>query len=316
MGETARTVSKVVEQLANTSICNAEILPCHELENLLPVELLKEILHDGGIRRKLDSAIGARVVGRGEPFWMVDLKNGLRGWQFIDRPSDGHIDFCHKIHQAVPKPSGCCTNTRKCNDDEDGRENCRCVIIPGLGSKLVEKAALLAEEQSSRFNNCFGDLSRMDPQVRSTWIRISAMIFAWGCSLPVQRVLKQRGFSSQTASLNLFDTTVHFTTQAQQFILPHSDDWQCTAQASTSARQGQAPSCPCREAKTGDVSAVNGSLVRWVPHCAHRSTCERPPPPQPGPPPARHQPVRRRCARCRRPGSSRRPGRVRVGRRR
>lgn len=145
LGVTARKLQATADKLGE-ALFELHILPCHELENLLPPALLRAatervVAPDNPVDARdllarIDGLAGAKLLAAGPPCWFLDLKNDL-SW----------------------------------------RDTAYC----GLTKRMLGLVVLYAQRPSEALATHL--FSEQSDEVRDTWRTLCETILAWGCAL-------------------------------------------------------------------------------------------------------------------------------------
>lgn len=189
-GGTASKARRAVEELASKKekkICDVYVLPCHEIENLIPPSLVRDCLHSNDPRDlhdRCDLLHSLGFLGAAAPLDRLDLKKGLCGHD-ITRCAAGHpkrrflagVFADHR--RRVPEPSaGWCDDLERCEAAK--REECRCVLFDGLNDVLLPRVARLLNDLTPQkvAEYLFTDGAPSEP----AWSEIGRLLFSWGCA--------------------------------------------------------------------------------------------------------------------------------------
>lgn len=189
LGNTATNASKVQHEFEKELPCYAEVLPCHELENLIPSDLLLNCLTDRDqeeLKSNWKKAHQYNLLCNPE-FAYVDMKNGICGHDILNaQPSEKHYlrsltDQLRALGQACETHPQCCDKTHpgcKKEDVEKARDSCTCFRIYGLGGTALERVAQKMKQSSDqKIAECF-----FSADGSPIWKRLSELIVAWGCA--------------------------------------------------------------------------------------------------------------------------------------
>jgi len=190
-GGTALGLRRARRELSRDHVIDVLVLPCHELENLLPAQLVVDSLEPGderGFRAACLKAQGLGFLGAVAPLHHLDLKSGLRFRDVRDAaprpPEQAFLAEVFEGHRGrAPVPAGgWCDGEPECAD----RDACRCVLFEGLGGKVVQHVvkrvrAGLSPQKSAE---CFfaGTLT-----CAPAWVDLGRRIFSWGCAYKCAR---------------------------------------------------------------------------------------------------------------------------------
>jgi hypothetical protein len=175
LGATARAVTSAATQLP-TCVCSVRVLPCHELENLLPASLVEECLSDDdgeAFRRRVLGITEGGLLDGSPDVAYLDLKRGLCHWD---------IEFCSTTDQRnyLQLQSDVrikeCTSTATCAT----RADCRCIHFAGFGESILVRVAtklrsLSAQKQADYF-------FAASTGSRDIWTEIARDLFSWACA--------------------------------------------------------------------------------------------------------------------------------------
>lgn len=145
-----RTVRSIDERLLGhePAIVHCHVLPCRELENLLPLALLRESVPAGYDQSALEHAQRVGALAGQEDVRFIDLKNGWTLCDAFESEHDTQRELARRVMAHCPRPRrhgarGFCT--QECERPEE----CLCVLVPPLGTHLVEWAAQRAARQTA-----------------------------------------------------------------------------------------------------------------------------------------------------------------------
>jgi hypothetical protein len=174
--DTECPTSRNCAKLAKSSnwICIHKTLPCREIENLLPWNLVQDSIENSGnaseISKLLDS-FKFLLQNKPDALDYVDIKEGEKG--YLARGILVNPEL-RAYWSGVVKIFGnnCNVSCIECID----RDTCKCLIIPGLGPKVLTRfieycAQLSTHKQIERV--------RTSPQ-NERWLRLGEAVFNWG----------------------------------------------------------------------------------------------------------------------------------------
>lgn len=185
LGDTAKALKVALVNLEKQgrSVVDLLILPCHEIENLLPAALVRDALTEATFRQRCLAAERLGVLGAEAPLHHLDIKHGLTLRDVFDaRNETQKHEFLDGVARRHLNGRNACYGEPDCSD----RNHCRCRVLDGLGDKLVVRAAECCSKISAHkcaqyfFNNLV--------PCRSTWLDLCRRIFSFGCAYPRSRV--------------------------------------------------------------------------------------------------------------------------------
>jgi hypothetical protein len=189
-GTTAANARKVARKLAGKAVCAVHAVPCREIENLLPRELVLEcfvVTDRGDFHQRCVRASELGLLGGGPRVDRVDLKKGLCRKDYEanppDHPQHRYLARVFAEHRnRAPMPArGWCGDEPRCSGDE----KCECVLFMGLGDGLVARVADKLEALSSQ--KVAEYLLASGQPCDTAWTEIGSLLFAWGCGYPRTR---------------------------------------------------------------------------------------------------------------------------------
>jgi hypothetical protein len=176
-GSTASGVLRVEREISDDCVAAVELLPCHEMENMIPRGLLSNCLvaQDGAdVRRRWLAVCDLGLLDGSREVRSLDLKRGVRRW-----------DLVHCDHERELFYLECWTATRtiaECADSSacTSRDACVCVYADGLGDGAVKRVArtlttLTPQKIAEHFfsQGC---------GTRQLWTTLSRRLFSWSCA--------------------------------------------------------------------------------------------------------------------------------------
>jgi hypothetical protein len=151
-------------------------LPVREIENLVPPELMAHALdaHQAAAWDAIKGCLQARSDLRA----YCDYKEGvtLRSVYKLDggTPAGQYwLKVVTELHETRVFRSDCFSNNN-CADPQA----CRCVVIPGLGDRLLDKLLRFLEERS--WHSSYKLICRSE--ALPMWLAVGEIVFEWFCS--------------------------------------------------------------------------------------------------------------------------------------
>jgi hypothetical protein len=179
------TSGEVSRHCANSAkeaqwICKHVELPCHEIENLLPLNLIVDAINSSSENASLKVAID-RIVGMGEKrveaLRYTDLKNGIFGR--VSTTSELNVDR-RTFWKSVIRD---CGYAKEICEGECDNTSCQCTIHPGLGTHVVQHFLDHCSHQSEQ-----KQVERMNTSPHAAdWLAVGKAVFDWGIADPVCR---------------------------------------------------------------------------------------------------------------------------------
>jgi len=189
-GATAANARKVTRKLAGKTMCIVYSVPCREIENLLPCELVLEcfaVTDRGDFHQRCVRASELGLFGGGPRVDRLDLKKGLcrKDYEALsnEHPQRRYLArvFAEFRNRAPAPTRGWCGDERRCGGDEP----CECVLFAGLGEGLLECVADRLETLSA--HKVGEHLLAAGQPSAPAWTAIGSLLFAWGCGYPRTR---------------------------------------------------------------------------------------------------------------------------------
>lgn len=183
LGSTAASVKSCADDIAATTVSAVDVLPAHELENLLPGELVEECIgaDDSAAMKTSWRDIADNYMTCSEPHRYLDLKEGVRHWDLSRWRGTSSEDYMRKATSGSTSQGSCA-----CDHATSKRENCTQIHIAGFGSALLSRVAdrlarLTPHKLGELFwNGTFGG--------RSIWELLCTRILSWGIAYHRTRV--------------------------------------------------------------------------------------------------------------------------------
>jgi len=177
LGNTARAARSKARLLSHDAICDVEILPAHELENMIPARILEECLtpHDDvQFRKRWLGVIGSAASNGSIDFRYLDLKVGISGVQYHNTRQRDESEYVRAAAmQLCPQAIEACT----CHP----RDTCSCVYLGGLGGVAVARAATkLATQTPQKIAECFFPASTSTSDLKALWSSLAKRLVSWG----------------------------------------------------------------------------------------------------------------------------------------
>lgn len=183
-GDTLRELKKTRDDLHREYVVALVELACHELENLLPPELVLASLmsNEHDLRKRCASVHALGFLGAAQPCAFLDLKVGLLlrdVFNAIEKPEQHtflrDVFEAHRERVAAPE-GGFCEGQPTCAK----RKECRCVLFAGLdgqvGKRVAERCRNLSPQEAAQHF--------FSPALpcRSVWLSLCRQIFSFGCA--------------------------------------------------------------------------------------------------------------------------------------
>lgn len=181
-GATARALVRAADKLATTTVSRAELTPCHEIENILPAQLVSDCLTntDGPELRKawLQICEGDLLNGHADVRF-VDLKRGIRRYDVLHGAAQD-VAYLHPIAARFPiripcQPDAVCGS----------RDLCTCVHVTGLGDAVLKRVTTAVARMSLQkvaeyfFSPAHGG--------RDLVVALCERMFGWACATEPSR---------------------------------------------------------------------------------------------------------------------------------
>ena len=189
-GDTAAGAMKVAEELKGKTVCTVFAVPCREIENLLPSELVLGCFAVGDRGDFHQSCVQAAELGffcGGPRVDRLDLKKGLRRKDYEVIPPK-HPQYLYlksvfdESQNRARKPAlGWCGDERRCSGDAP----CECVLFEGIGDGLLARVADRLEKLTPQ--KIAEHLLASGQPHEPAWTEIGNLLFAWGCAYPRTR---------------------------------------------------------------------------------------------------------------------------------
>lgn len=192
LGETARHLAETAAQGEGPLLCAHHILPCQEVENLLPAPLLRRAVanvadgSEGQCRvepRRIDGLAALGLLASGPPWWYLDLKADHLLRTVLTTQDAAQRDLLLMVFERVRSRSaspsdGWCQEQPRCQS----KEQCRCQLLRGLTRHC---GGLVANHmKTAPLDQIAEDLfSEQAEEVRAAWRALCEKVLAWGCAL-------------------------------------------------------------------------------------------------------------------------------------
>lgn len=190
LGDTAKRVMKVTAEFAGTSVCTVHAVPCREIENLLPTELVLACFvpgDRGDFHKWCVQASDLGFFGGGPRVDRLDLKKGLRRKDYEaippEHPQHRYLKriFDESQNRARKPALGWCGDERRCSGDSP----CECVLFEGVGDGLLARVADRLDKLTPQ--KIAEHLLASGQPHEPAWTEIGSLLFAWGCAYPRTR---------------------------------------------------------------------------------------------------------------------------------
>lgn len=176
LGSTALAIERIAASIKERTVSDVEVLKCHELENIIPRSLILDCIEvrDGVTFGQCVDDICRHMMDGTEDTVYLDLKNGIRGWDYLVREPVEARDYYMTNAQRFPLV-GLCVSP-KCQN----RDSCTCIHVNGFGGGILGRAAakatnLTPQKKSEYF---FGARSA----ARDLWLELGQRLFSWMCA--------------------------------------------------------------------------------------------------------------------------------------
>lgn len=192
LGNTAKDVCKVATELAGKQVCHTEVLPCHELENLIPPNLLLDCQSKDASKKYTAAWQQAAYHGLlcADPsLAYIDMKKGISGHDIINAPSQKQRTYLQSVAQRLPAlgqvcdphPHCCDQHQRGCKKPEN---TCTCFNIQGIGEGALERVAQWVEQASEqKLAESFFSAGHA-----SLWQPLVELLLAFGCAFAPRKL--------------------------------------------------------------------------------------------------------------------------------
>lgn len=176
LGATASDALDRLAKIKRYSICDVSVLPCHEIENLLPRLMLKDVIErdDGSeFRRRWMFIVDKVLVKNNAIVRFFDLKEGIRGFDVSNAKTPQLRTFLRSILASCGiVPSGIC----ECRS----RDKCSCTLIDGLGDEVCRRVEIQLSKRTGEkiSESLFG----ADSQAREHWLELGKWMLSWMCA--------------------------------------------------------------------------------------------------------------------------------------
>jgi len=135
-----------------------------EIENLLPVDLLKKVVSIDDFSREFDNN-----VIEGDNFWKyIDLKEGV-SLKWIEKRDPVTQQFWKKAKSSLSRRVKNCGFCKELEGEAE-KEKCHCSTIKGLGDQVLERVVTYLNENQPKFTS---KLLQDD----NRWERLGKMVF-------------------------------------------------------------------------------------------------------------------------------------------
>jgi hypothetical protein len=183
-GHTARKVVKAGGRLrASHRVAEVHVLPCREVENLLPGPLVLDALPSTtapALRGRIADASDAGVFGRDELFRYLDIKNGLSLCDVLGAQPQAKQDFLRAVYSRIGRPS---PEERPCQDVCRGTRNTPCSRFERLGDHLFQYVVSHAAEQTPhKLAGYLFSRKQQESDCGPIWTELGEVLLAWTCA--------------------------------------------------------------------------------------------------------------------------------------
>jgi hypothetical protein len=183
-GQTAAKAREAARALAGEAVCCVHAVPCREIENLLPRDLVLSCFVEtdaGEFHRRCVRAAELGLLAGGPRVDRLDLKKGLRRQDFEHLPED-HPErrylaraFDERHTDAPAPPGGWCADATRCAAGSP----CTCVLFEGIGEGLLARVADTLDKLSPQ--KVAERLLAAGQPHEEAWTAIGRLLFSWGC---------------------------------------------------------------------------------------------------------------------------------------
>ncbi|MFA1645130.1 MAG: hypothetical protein ACDS79_06550 [Enterobacteriaceae bacterium] len=159
----------------DTAICKHYIIDSHEVESLIPLEIIEQCITEKKLEAKHLTTLeqlSAIVSFNPSTKLYYDHKEGITINKAITLDSKYHDRFWQDSFEHAPnfKRKGCLKNM-ECNCVPE------CFAIPGFGTGLLDAGTSTLSKMS------YFKLNEMIPiYIMNEWKKIGQKLFSWGCS--------------------------------------------------------------------------------------------------------------------------------------
>lgn len=178
LGSTAQDALQRSRILSAECICDVEILPSHELDNLIPADLLADCLtlqDSAEFRMRWLNLIAAGALRGTDDVLYLDLKAGIQG----------NAVHTSEYVRAAAKML-CPEAVNKCTCDPPN--TCSCTYLDGLGTTAVRRAAkALALLTPQKISEYFFSTSANVTNLPNIWSALGRRLVSWGVAAPPVR---------------------------------------------------------------------------------------------------------------------------------
>jgi len=183
-GQTARKVLQVLERLrADHPAVEVLVLPCREIENLIPGSLVLDALPsntDATLRSRIADASEAGVLGRDELFHYLDIKKGMSLCDVLGSQPEAKQDFLRDVYSRLGRPS---PQERPCQDACRGTRDTPCSRFDGLGDHLFRHVVSYAVEQTPhKLAEYLFSKKQQESDCGPIWTDLADVLLSWTCA--------------------------------------------------------------------------------------------------------------------------------------
>lgn len=173
-GDTAKAVLSLDDP--SRPLSRIVITTSMEIENLIPTIVIKDYLGDKNpLRVALDVYEKINENGFTTARLHVDVKNGLRLRELIDKPENSpYYAYWKPVAEAILETE---VNPGVCHVDAScDRRSCTCVVIPHLGSNILEQTLPIMRTYLGR-----QFVQWLDDVMVDEWKRVGRLVIDWCC---------------------------------------------------------------------------------------------------------------------------------------
>jgi hypothetical protein len=176
LGSTALSIERTARSIKDTTVSYAEILKCHELENIIPSSLVMDCLEsqDSAAFAQCLRDICQHMMDGTEGTRYLDLKNGIRGWDCLSREPVEARHYNATNAQKLPLANLCLVP--KCQD----RDSCTCIYVHGFGGgilgRVATKVSSISPQKAAEY------FFSASSATRDLWLELAQRLFSWTCA--------------------------------------------------------------------------------------------------------------------------------------
>ncbi|WP_013325124.1 hypothetical protein [Gloeothece verrucosa] len=179
LGDTAKAVQEVYEQLKSNILVKWICLEVKELENLFPIAWYEQVFTQDKNKNKSLSLL--KQLEKHEARKYISMKKGIYLYdilQYSVQDSSLHQYWIEFIQSLEIETVISCLEQLQCLR---GKQACTCVIMPGFGTDILIKMIdnCVKERSLTKCNDI-----EQDELLKLEWERIRQVVTDWCCALP------------------------------------------------------------------------------------------------------------------------------------